>query len=160
MAPKKAKKKSGGRSGGRSKSDVVLGPVITKKVRVPIDEKVYKRKESEIAQLGVVVRKIERKIKPDKDQIRIHKEKINELTKDIEEQTEEKEMQVREEFDPKHNELRTLHARTKEVLEARTMTDADRQRQEDLFDEVDPEQVEPDEVTNPSDIALEDEAAE
>lgn len=132
MAAKRGKPK---KPKGRKAGDITMGPVVKRKVRVPINAAVYTRKESEIAQLGVTVRKIERKIKPDKDQIRIHKEKINELTKDIEEQTEEREMSVREEFHFSTSEVRVLDAKSKKELERRTMTKEERSRTSDIEDE-------------------------
>jgi hypothetical protein len=138
-------KKPAGKSAGAKRShkkkakaggNVVLGPVIKKKVRVPINAAVYSKKESELAQLEVEVRKINRKIEPDKDQIRLHRQAITELTEDIENNTEEREMSVREEYHFNTNEIRVLRVDGGAVLEKRTMTAEERKRQTDVEDVV------------------------
>lgn len=127
---------------------MVLGPIVVKKIRTPINKVVYARKESEIAQLEIETKKIERKIAPDKKAIRDNNKKIDALTKDLEENTEERETKVRERFHFNTSEVRVLDAETGKELERRTMTAEERSRTTDVEDEV----VEPAADTEANDV--------
>lgn len=135
MAKGNGKKTAKGAGRKKGSGNVVRGPALREKIRVPVNKAAYEEKESELAQLEVQVRRIERKIKPDKDQIRIHKGKISELTNDLSDSTEEAEVLIEREYHYDTNELRFFDAQTgKEVGERRTMTAEERKRQLDVED--------------------------
>jgi hypothetical protein len=123
------------RTNGRARGNIVLGPVTIAKVRVPINEKAYARKESEIAQLELKSRKLRAKIKPDQIELAEHRKQIAVLTEDLDEGSEERDVKVRHEFHYNTNEVRVLRASDQHELERRTMTAAERTRNSDLEDQ-------------------------
>jgi hypothetical protein len=129
-SPKKAR----AGSNGKNRDDIVLGPVISSKQRVPIDAKSYARKESEIAQLEVKVKKLRAKIKPDQVLIAEHRKTISELTEDIEDETEERDVKVQNEYHFKTSEVRVLRAGDLKEIDRRTMTTEELKRTSDVED--------------------------
>jgi chromosome segregation ATPase len=136
-SPKKRGEKAKGKNGvgkGKRSGNVELGPIVVRKIRVPINESVYKRKESELAQLEVVIAKKKRSIMPTQNEIRGLRKQVAGLTADIENNTEERDEKVREEFHFNTNELRILRASDNKLIEKRTMTAEERKRNLDIED--------------------------
>lgn len=130
----KPKKKAGGKKKKQQRADFDLGPIETIKVRVPINEAVYQKKESELAQLEVVIAKKKRSIAPTLLDIRGLRKQVAGLTVDIENNTEERDERVRRRWDYKHNEVTVYRASDMKVLEKRTMTAGERKRTLDFED--------------------------
>lgn len=124
---KKGSKAKGSKSDGKKKGDVRLGPRYEKEVRVPINATQYTKKESEIAQLEIVVAKTQRLIAPEQKIIRDTRKKIAKLTVDLEENTEPRKMMVRNEYHDNQNMTRVLRADNGAVVEERPMTEKERQ---------------------------------
>lgn len=134
--PKTAKPaKAGKKKNGRPAGNVVRGPALREKVRVPIDPVAKQKKETEHARLAIQVRQIERKIKPDKIKIAELKDQMKDLETDIEDEMEEREMLVEREYDYATKEVRFFDAATgDEVGEPRTMTPEEVKRTGDIED--------------------------
>jgi hypothetical protein len=120
---------------GRRSGNVELGPTVVRKIRVPINEKVYAKKESELAQREVDIAKLKRSIAPVQNEIRQLRKVVAGLTVDLENNTEERDEKVKEEFHFNTNEVRVLRASDGKLVEKRTMTAADRKRQTDIEDQ-------------------------
>ncbi len=133
-SPGKKAKAAKSRSKPAARSNVELGPVLAIKVRVPINEKVYQKKESELAQLEVLIGKKKRAIMPTQNEIRQLRKQVAGLTVDIENNTEEREEKVRHEWHFNTNEVRIMRASDMKLLEKRTMTAEERKRNSDLED--------------------------
>lgn len=131
---KAAGKKSAKDKKGGKRPDIRLGPRYEKEVRVPINATQYSKKESEIAQLEIVVAKTQRLIAPDQKIIRDTRKKIAKLTLDLEENTEPRKMMVRNEYHDNQNMTRVLRADNGAAVEERPMTD--KERQIDVEDEI------------------------
>ena len=119
---------------GKGKGNVVLRPKMKKTVRVPINAKEYAAKEHESAKVDIAIAKLERKIAPDKNEIRKLRKTKAKLTADLEENSEDREMLVREEWHINTNEIRVLDLKGNE-LSRRTMTKEERKFQTDIEDE-------------------------
>lgn len=129
--PKKAPAKAA--KGKASKGDIRLGPKYEKAVRVPINSTQYAKKESEIAQLELATARLKKKINPELLEIRKNRKMITDLTLDLEENTEERKMFVRNEYHDSRNATRILRVDNGACVEERPMTEAE--RQVDLEDE-------------------------
>jgi len=133
--PRRAAKKPKARGNAKNRTDIVLGPIITKEVRVPINLKEYKAKESQVAQLDVKIRKIQKRLAPDLKDIRDARKLISKLSEDLEENTELRPMKVKLEMHFKTSEVRVLRADDLKELERRTMTKEELTRNDDLEDQ-------------------------
>lgn len=132
-APKKGNNGVGSKAAHRKDED--LGPIEVAKIRVPINEKAYQKKESELAQLEVVVAKKKRALGPTLGEIRKLRKQIAGLTVDIENNTEEREERVRRRWDYKHNEVRIYRASDMKLIEKRPLLADERKRVLDVEDE-------------------------
>lgn len=125
----KKKRSTGGRKPKKvAGKDVVKTEPFNKAVRVPINAAEAARKERMIREHLNVIADHEEAMKPHKKGVRDAKKEIDKLRKEVNDKSEEVELEVYAVKDYTHSNIQFVRADNDEVVEDRTMTAEERQR--------------------------------